>query len=224
MGRGETIRGIHLPLGRSAAGFTLLEVMVAMLLLGVIVTSSVSLLFINIRGWDGLVNDSEEVLQESLINQRLASVLRYLSPRIWRVGGDRRLAFLGMPDRVHFISRAPLQFSAGGVFEYLLVQELDSENRPGLVLYFAPYRPDRSEFTLPDEGERRLLFADTGRITFSYRGSKNRQGKSAWWRQWESETEGYPQAVRIEFAGSGEANAGSMQTIRLMTTASGVGR
>jgi hypothetical protein len=154
----------------------------------------------------------------------VANALRYLSPRVWRVGGDRRLAFLGAPDKVHFISRAPLQFSAGGLFEYLLVQELDSESRPGLVLYYAPYRPDRSEFMLPDGGERRLLFADSGRITFSYWGSKNRKGESEWWPHWEAGTDGYPEAVRIGFAGNGEAGAGSTQTIRLLTTASGADR
>lgn len=217
-------RGRNRPLGRSVAGFTLLEIMVAMLLLAVIVTSSISLLFINIRGWDGLVSDSEKALDESLINERLTSTLRYLAPQVWRAGRDRRLAFLGAPDKVHFISRAPLQFGAGGLFEYLLTQEFDSENRPGLVLYYAPYHPDRSEFILPDGGERRLLFADTGRVTFSYWGSKNRKGKSEWWRQWEERTDGYPEAVRIAFVGSGGAGDGSTQTIRLLVNASGTDR
>ena len=185
MERTRTARGAERPLARPMAGFTLLEIMVAMLLLAVIVTASISLLFINIRGWDGLVSDSEKAFDVTLINERLTTALRFLSPRVWRVGGEKRLAFLGAPDKVRFISQAPLQYGAGGLFEYLLVQELDSENRPGLVLYYAPYRPDRSEFVLPEEGERRLLFADTGRVAFSYWRSKNHQGTREWWRQWE---------------------------------------
>ena len=144
------------------AGFTLLEIMVAMLLLGVIVTASVSLLFINIRGWDALVTDSERTLDEALINNRLREALRYLQPLIWQDGGERRLAFAGESERIHFVSRAPLQHRTGGFFEYLLIQESDSENRRRLVLYYAPYHPDQTEFRLPQEGERRQLFANTG--------------------------------------------------------------
>jgi hypothetical protein len=217
MARQRTISGASHPAGCLAGGLNLLEIMVAMLLLAVIVTSSVSLLFINIRGWNALVSDSEKVLDETLINERIVAALRHLSPLVWQSGGKRRLAFNGEPNRVHFISRAPRQFRAGGLFEYLLTQELDSENRTGLVLYYAPYRPDRSEFRLPDAGERRLLFADIGGVTFSYHGKKNRNGKSEWWERWEDQVADYPQLVQMQFAGTGEQSSGASWFIRLLT-------
>lgn len=223
MKSGRGARRVGAPLGGPMTGFTLLEIMVAMLLLAVIVTSSVSLLFINIRGWDGLVSDSEKALDETLINERLTTALHYLSPRVWQSGGEKRLAFSGEHDRVHFISRAPLQFRAGGLFEYLLVQEFDRDNRPGLVLYYAPYRPDRDEFTLPEGAERRLLFADTGGVRFSYLGSKGRNGKSRWWERWEEGAENYPKAVRIAFDGVAERNR-STRYVRLLTAGAGASR
>ena len=210
--------------GPPATGFTLLEIMVAMVLLAVIVTSSISLLFINIKSWDGLVSDSERTLDRTLINQRLLGALRHTRPLVWRTGGDRRLAFSGEPDRLHFISQAPLQFRNGGLFEYLLQQELDGENRSGLVLYYAPYYPDRSEFILPDAGERRLLFADTGGITFSYLGKKRRNDNREWWQRWEGALEDYPEMVRIEFAGTDDGEGASSRHIRLLIAGSGMDR
>lgn len=208
----RTVPGI-----REAAGFTLLEIMVAMLLLAVIVTSSVSLLFINIRGWDALVGDSEQALDQTLINNRIAITLRHLSPLVWQSEGKKRLAFSGEPNRVHFISRAPQQYRAGGWFEYLLTQEIDSENRLGLVLYYAPYLPGSTEFLLPDAGQRRELFADTGSVTFSYLGTKERGGKHEWWDRWEAEMSGYPEMIQMQFAGHQDLDDASTRFIRLLT-------
>lgn len=210
-----------LPGRRHVRGFTLLEIMVAMLLLAVIVTSSVSLLFINIRGWDALVSDSERVLDETLINDRMLASLRHLSPLVWQAGGSKRLAFSGEPNRVHFISRAPLQFRSGGLFEYMLSQEIDSESRLGLVLYYAPYRPNTTEFLLPGEGERRLLFPDTGGVIFSYFGLKDPNGKRDWWEHWEESLNSYPEMVKIEFLGTEGEKGASTQFIRLLVDGSG---
>jgi general secretion pathway protein J len=206
---------------RQVRGFTLLEIMVAMLLLAVIVTASVSLLFINIRGWDALVSDSERVLDETLIDNRITASLRHLSPLLWRTEGSRRLAFSGEVNQLHFISRAPLQYRRGGLFEYLLSQEIDNENRLGLVLYYAPYHPDRSEFVLPGAGERRLLFADTGGVTFSYFGLKDPTGKRDWWESWEDNLNGYPEMVKIEFHGTAGEEDASTRFVRLLVDGSG---
>lgn len=192
------------PIGKRdfhSAGFTLLEVMVAMLLLSVIITSSVSLLFMNIRGWDGLVADSEMTLGETLINDRLVQALRHLSPMVWKTGGERRLAFEGEPESVHFISQAPQQYRAGGLFEYFLVQEFDSDNRANLILYYAPYFPGQSEFSPLQDRTRRILMTDTGGISFSYFGANQRNRETDWWERWEPDSEDYPVIVRINFVG-----------------------
>ncbi len=202
-----------------AAGFTLLEMMVAMLLLAVIVTASVSLLFINIRGWDALVRDSEQSLDGILIRDRLVSTLRQLTPLVWRTAGEQRLAFSGESDRLHFISSAPQQFRQGGYFEYLLVQELDSANQWNLVLYYAPYRPDQTEFRLPEGGERRRLFTDTGGVAFSYLGVKRKGGKPEWWEIWEDNLDTFPTLVRIQFAGSADDATATTEFVRLLVDA-----
>ncbi len=205
------------PPARRAGGFTLLEIMVAMILLAVIVTSTVSLLFINIRGWNGLVSDSERSLDDTLIEHRLQAMLRQTVPLIWAEAGDRRLAFEGEPKGVHFISRAPQQYRAGGLFEYLLIEERDSENRQGLVLYYAPYYPEQTRFMLPEGGQRRWLKTDTGGVTFAFFGSQRRGQPDEWSENWSSDSESYPRMVQIRFAAEGEGGEASPRFVRLMT-------
>ncbi len=202
--------------GFHSAGFTLLEIMVAMLLLTVIITSSVSLLFMNIRSWDALVSDSETALDETLIQDRLASILRHLSPIVWQTGGERRLAFRGESDRVQFISEAPLQYRNGALFEYLLVQEFDSDNRENLILYYSPYHPGQTEFRLPQEGFRRPLIIDTGGVGFTYLGVREQGRQADWWEQWESGASDYPIMVRIDIAGMGSGENSRGLTVPLL--------
>ncbi|MCU7797329.1 MAG: prepilin-type N-terminal cleavage/methylation domain-containing protein [Candidatus Thiodiazotropha sp. (ex Myrtea spinifera)] len=203
----------------SMRGFTLLEIMVAMLLLTVIVTSSVSLLFLNIRGWDALTADSEAALDEMLISERINSTLQTLSPLVWQTQKGKRLAFEGESKRLHFVSSAPQQFRAGGLFEYLLQEELDSDNRPALILYYTPYQPDLLEFRLPQEGQRRTLISDTGGLYFSFYGRKSRLEQAEWWDNWESDANNYPEVVRIKLTRGREAVAEEVHFVRLKNSA-----
>lgn len=201
------------PARSRSQGFTLLEIMVAMLLLSVIVTFSVSLLFTNIRSWDSLVSDSEASLDETLINDRLVQMISHLIPLVWQAGGDRRLAFSGEPDRLQFVSQAPQQYRSGGLFEYLLVQEFDSDNRANLVLYYAPYYPGQTGFRLPQEGVRRPLYTDTGGIRFSYLGVQEPGRPADWVEQWESDSADYPLALSLLFTGNQEGEGAASFTI-----------
>lgn len=203
---------------RRAAGFTLLEIMVAMLLLSIIVTSSVTLLFLNIRGWDALTGDSEQSLDTSLINDRLRGAIGRLSHIVRQTPEGRRLAFEGDPKHLHFVSAAPQQFASGGLFEYLLQEELDSGNRYALVLYYAPYRPDGMAFVLPNAGEKRILVADTGGVTFAYYGIDKRGGQPAWRERWDRDLEGYPRIVKLIQADTAGGFGEGGQFIRLLTT------
>ena len=208
---------------RRAAGFTLLEIMVAMLLLSVIITASVSLLFLNIRGWDALTSDSEAALDESLINHRVRGTISLLSPIVWQTREGRRLAFEGEAKQLHFISAAPQQYTSGGLFEYLLQEQLDSENRYTLTLRYAPYHPDETAFALPKTGDMRILNADTGGVTFAYYGIARRGGQPEWRERWDSDMEGYPQIVRLTFANAQDGFGEGGLYIRLLT-ASAVSR
>ena len=200
------------------AGFTLLEIMVAMLLLTIIITSSVSLLFLNVRGWDGLMADSEQMLDEILIGDRINIALGRLVPLKRVVNGRQRLVFAGEAQSVHFVSPAPRQFLAGGLFEYLLMVEKSPENGSDLVLYYAPYLPDGTAFSLPSEGEKRILMPNMERLGFSFYGKKGRRDSLEWSNSWAPESENYPEIIKMSLQSDEQKRSIQTGFIRILTT------
>jgi prepilin-type N-terminal cleavage/methylation domain-containing protein len=199
-------------------GFTLLEIMVSMLLLTIIVTSSVSLLFLNIKGWDALTTDSEIELDRMLINDRIYSIIGNLSPLVWQTSEGKRLVFGGEGKRLHFVSKAPQQYRGGGLFEYLLQEEIDNEGRAVLVLYYAPYLPDAKAFRLPEDGSRRVLFGDLEGIGFSYYGADRDGGQSQWLSQWENDLNRLPEFIALNMKPDDKMQAAEKRVIPLMTS------
>lgn len=199
-------------------GFTLLEIMVSMLLLTIIVTSSVSLLFLNIKGWDALTADSEIELERMLINDRIYSIIGNLSPLVWQTSEGKRLVFEGEGKRLHFVSKAPQQYHGGGLFEYLLQEEVDSEGRAILVLYYAPYLPDAKAFRLPEEGRRRVLVGDLDGIGFSYYGADQDGVESQWLSQWKNDLKRLPEFIALNLNAADDTLAAEKRVIPLMTS------
>ncbi|MCU7919545.1 MAG: prepilin-type N-terminal cleavage/methylation domain-containing protein [Candidatus Thiodiazotropha sp. (ex Epidulcina cf. delphinae)] len=180
-----------------AGGFTLLEVMVAMLLLAVIVTASASMLFLNIKGWEGLTESSDRVLEEHLILARVTTLVQQLTPLVWRDRQRRVLAFAGRANQLHFIAPAPQQHTAGGLFEYLLTEERDAEHGMSLVLYYAPAHPDDETLSLPRRGHRRVMMSGLDGAGFSFYGRKRERAEREWTDSWEAESDRYPDLIRL---------------------------
>jgi general secretion pathway protein J len=192
-----TLERRRTPAGRRSNGFTLLEIMVAMLLLAVIMTTSVTMLFINLQGWERLTAHSDSNLEEHLITNRLASMIQHLVPLIWRDRTQRALALSGETQRLQFLSKAPQQHIDGGLFEYLLVQEYLPEQGYSLVLYFSPLDPTATEMSLPESGDRRVLLSGLEALEFTYYGRKQKLEQPAWYSSWEAESQRYPDLVRL---------------------------
>ncbi|MEW8505135.1 MAG: prepilin-type N-terminal cleavage/methylation domain-containing protein [Candidatus Thiodiazotropha sp.] len=182
---------------RHPGGFTLLEVMVALLLLAIIMTASVSMLFVNLKGWDGLNAHSDAVLHEHLIQKRVAAMIQQLIPLVWRDRNQRLLAMRGESGQFQFVSKSPQQYSSGGLFEYLLVEETSAQEGLSLVLYFTPLDPNATQLSLPENGGRRVLMQGLDALAFSYFGSKQDKEEVAWHDSWEANSARYPDLVRL---------------------------
>jgi prepilin-type N-terminal cleavage/methylation domain-containing protein len=196
-------------------GFTLLEVMVALVLLAVIMTTSVTLLFVNLKGWEGLTEHSDEIQQAHLIEKRVASLIEHLAPLVWRDQKQRQLALDGESQRFQFVSKAPQQYRAGGLFEYLLVQEVTDDLGLSLVLYFAPFDPNATHLTLPDNASRRVLLSDLQGVEFSYFGSKHNRETRVWRNDWGAASIRYPELIRLSLRYSTEKKRVRERYIRI---------
>ncbi|MEW8624237.1 MAG: prepilin-type N-terminal cleavage/methylation domain-containing protein [Candidatus Thiodiazotropha sp.] len=188
------------PKSNNSAGFTLLEIMIALLLLAVITTTSVSMLFLNIKGWERVADNSDKQLAELLTMARVEQIIRNMIPLNWQQQNRTRLlSFTGDARQVQFIAPAPQQYQPGGLFEYRLALEDDFEQGASLVLDYIPYNPKKSQFVLPQEGRRRLLLSGLEHVEFSYFGLLPNRNEPEWSDLWEQLNNNYPELVKISF-------------------------
>ncbi len=187
----------------SQAGFTLLEILIALLILATMVTSAVSMLFINLKGWDQLVEHSDHQVAQQRIMTRIEKTLAQILPISWQTPKGRQLAFVGEPNLLQFLAPAPQPYRAGGLFEYRISVEQDSVEGTRLVLMYRPYQPQDRHFTLPDQGGRRVLMSGLEEVRFQYYGQLQGSKDPVWSELWVEGMRDYPQLIGIQAGGPG---------------------
>jgi general secretion pathway protein J len=187
----------------SQAGFTLLEILIALLILATIITSAVSMLFINLKGWDRLVAHTDRQVAQQRSMTRVEKTLAQILPVTWQTPKGRQLAFIGESNLLQFLAPAPQPYSAGGLFEYRISVEQDSVEGTRLVLMYRPYQPQDRHFMLPEQGGRRVLMSGLEEVRFQYYGQLQGSKNPVWSELWVEGTRDYPQLIGIQAVGAG---------------------
>ena len=201
--------------GRRAAGFTLLEIMVAMVVLSLIVTTAFGALRVSEpsimrQGKRRIVVELDKPTRsgETETLRSVAGVLQrqfnQTLPLVWTEDKEKTIAFRGNSEQIRFIAPAPLHHGSTGLFEFDLVAETD-DSGGRLVLYFQLHDPDSNGF-MPDLADRQrvLLVDDLRSAEFRYYGAPVADDPPRWHRFWSSEAEAFPQLVQARFeSGSG---------------------
>ena len=184
-------------------GFTLLEIMVAMVILTLIVTASFGALRLGERSW-------ETGLERSARNETLRSVSGVLErlvsqalPVQWKDATVSRLAFDGAPESLRFIGPAPSHNGSTGLFEYTL-NLLPGARDSRLMLYYRLHDPDRDDFAEPGSDRQQVTLVEELRSArFSFFGDPTDKGeKPGWHERWNNEAKAYPQLIRISLEAS----------------------
>jgi general secretion pathway protein J len=182
------------------AGFTLLEILVAMVVLSLIVSSAFGALRMGERSWEAGLKRSGETETLRTVSGVLQRQFGQVLPLTWTEGTQRTIAFSGAREKLRFIAPAPLHQGSTGLFEYTLVVEADADSSQ-LVLYYRLHDPDTSEFQ-PEGSDRQrvLLVEDMTTASFDYYGSPISGDPPQWQSQWNSDAEEFPQLVRARLA------------------------
>jgi len=178
------------------AGFTLLEIMVAMVVLAMIMTTAFGALRLGERSWEaGLARSSETETMRTVAGV-LQRQFRQILPLSWTEKTQTTIAFSGTREQLRFIAPAPQHHGATGLFEYtLVVEELDHNSR--LVLYFRLHDPDISGFAPDGSDRQRVLLVDELKMaSFDYYGSPFAGDEPQWHSQWSDDAEAFPQLLR----------------------------
>ena len=180
-------------------GFTLLELLIAMTLLGLLMLALFGGLRLGVRVWEA--GDAR-----SADRTRIEAVQRFIRTYLGQARplaaadrtGDNVVAFIGRGERLDFTAVLPAYLSAGG-FEHVALSLADRDDGHGLALEHGPLqrREDgRAELFQLDEAETAVLLDNLAAVEFSYYGARDRGDDAEWTDRWDDDQR-LPLLVRI---------------------------
>ena len=195
---------------RRQAGFTLLELLVAMTVLGVLTGLLASGLGFGSRVWERERNQldmsAEMQLVQDVLRRMLAQAMPLSAPP--DNSGTQEAAFVGHENAIEFLGPPPAQSLVGGIYAYRLAAEPGTGGtRLVLEWRIRPPQPSRvrTRVTNAEPAEQDKLQAShevvlldhLGGAEFAFFGPPEDGGKSTWRNDWQNATT-LPQLVRVK--------------------------
>ena len=176
-------------------GFTLLELLIGMVLLGLILTLLFGGLRLGARSWDSGDKRVDDSTQLRAIHGFMRRELSMAFPLRWKNEADTRLAFAGEHDVLKFVAPLPVQVNAGGL--YLLGLELENgDEGQRLIMKRALFNSENKDFSSLEQGEKSVLTEHVETMGISYFGAATPGGEPGWQEKWD-DPQRLPLLVRI---------------------------
>jgi general secretion pathway protein J len=185
-----------------ARGFTLLELMIGMTLLGFIL----ALLFGGFRlaatSWDAVETRIERTNDEQLARALVRRLLAQMQPVHWKKAPNAPIAFTGEQGVLRALAPLTGQAGAGGLRLIELGRESEATTTPDkgplrLVLRQAPVRYDVENFASGlGDAKSFVVLGNLNAVDFSYFGPEKRGAAPSWQDTWLNPDQ-LPQLVRL---------------------------
>ncbi|MET1079717.1 MAG: prepilin-type N-terminal cleavage/methylation domain-containing protein [Pseudomonas sp.] len=177
-------------------GFTLIEVLIALSLTGLLVMVLFSGFQVGIRSWQSVERHTARVEEGRQLSSLLSRQLAQVQPFI--LGGEQRSesAFLGEAKRLRYV--APLSISSGNL-PYLFELVSEWQGQPGVWARFAPFREGQDAETILADAPF-LQISQGLRLTFGF---FNRETTEQWVPEYEYAE--LPQLVSVQMVGDDQA-------------------
>ena len=179
------------------AGFTLVELLVAMVLLGMISVALFGGIRLGARSWAA----GHERLEQINEIEAAQGVLRLLLGQARRVAlfdaGRRRdaVSFTGRPDEVYFAAPLPAHRGLGGAHGFAL-RVSKRANGSHLVLSWRLQRPETPPSAAGDFEDEAVLLDNVRDVSIAYFGAPEDDRAPEWLENWEG-VDGVPRLVRL---------------------------
>lgn len=182
--------------GGGEAGFTLVELLVALALFSLLATLLFGSVRFGLAAWQRGSARAEHVEHSMIAQDLLRRMIGNIYPMLVADSAARpRIDFEGTRDAISFLGNAPVAAMGGGRFRFTLSVER-RQDRTDLVMSAMPElaRPQASPMTT-----KSLLLSDIERAEFAYFGESARERDTQWRDSWVQRSD-MPRLVRIRVA------------------------
>jgi general secretion pathway protein J len=178
---------------RSQGGFTLLELLIAITLLGVLTIMLLSGFQLGTRHLERQAARIDRSTQIPAVHGFLRTQLADAQPILEQMSGNRSIVFDGRPAGLEFVGVAPQSLTTGGLQLFSVERDprVESRLRVRWQLFGVP------EVGMGQGAHEALLLDGVARLAFHYYGAIQPGTPSAWHEAWQ-DMEYLPLLIRLE--------------------------
>ncbi len=181
-------------------GFTLLELMISLTLLGMILVLLFGGLRLSVRSWDSVQKQVDTLNSVRSVESFLRREMERIYPYRWKAGLPQRFAFVGERHKLHFVAPLPSRIGVGGLYAIALELEQTGNGRR-LTWKHAPIDPTMQDFSrLESVKEMQLVGVELNSVDdiwLSYFGRETDAAAPRWVERWDSVVT-MPMLIRIQ--------------------------
>lgn len=184
-----------------AAGFTLLEMLVGLTLLGVLLILVYSALNLGLRAWDAGDRQVSMAAHERIVQSFLRRELGQVFPVRWRGIAESRIAFEGGKQEIRFVTALNLgaAIKDGGLqwgHLYLADDDRDGVRRRSLFLRREAFDLMAKDWDGLDDAKPTRLVEGVSEMEISYLGLESDNAEPKWSKEWNNPLR-VPLAIKI---------------------------
>ena len=188
------------PERQTQKGFTLLELLISITLLGMILVLLFGGLRLGVRSWDAVQQQVDNLNTVRSVENFLRREIAMTQPYRWKSATGQRLAFLGERSKINFIAQLPARIGGGGLYAISLGIE-HSVTGKRLVWKHLPLDAMVLDFSPLAQAQEIVLagseFSAVDDIWLTYFGQANDSAAPVWMDRWDSDAR-LPMLIRIQ--------------------------
>lgn len=185
---------------RCSQGFTLIEVLIAMTLLGVMVVLLFSSLRIAAESWNAGESKMAQVNQKAVVYQFFKRHLTTIRPlpilNIDPNNPEELQVFRGYPQTLRFAAALPASSARKGLQIFTIAP--NPENTSVLTVSLVPYRLTETEQNLPPDRPE-VLLEEVAQLQFAYFGKTEDVAEPQWREEW-ALADRLPSLIKVSIA------------------------